>query len=49
MPQTNPGSLSAQEYLDIMTYVLQANDFPAGPEELRTASPGMKTILNKGN
>lgn len=36
MPSDQPGSLSAQTYLNILTYILQANGFPAGSEELTT-------------
>ena len=38
MPRNAPASLSDQLYLDILTYVLQANDFPAGPQELTAAA-----------
>jgi cytochrome c5 len=34
MPPSAPASLSDREYLDIVAYVLQANAFPAGPDEL---------------
>jgi hypothetical protein len=34
MPSGRPGALTDQEYLDVATYVLQKNDFPAGPSEL---------------
>jgi mono/diheme cytochrome c family protein len=34
MPSGRPGSLSDQEYLDVATYVLQKNSFPAGSTEL---------------
>src|SRR5918999_3184128 len=34
MPSGRPGSLSDQEYLDVTTYVLQRNKFPAGAAEL---------------
>jgi quinohemoprotein ethanol dehydrogenase len=35
MPQGNPGSLSAETYGDILSYILKANDLPPGPHELR--------------
>jgi len=38
MPSDQPGSLSAPTYLDILTYILQANGFPAGSAEL-TSDP----------
>jgi mono/diheme cytochrome c family protein len=34
MPSGRPGSLGDQEYLDVATYVLQKNSFPAGSAEL---------------
>src|SRR6478736_2312677 len=33
-PQNLKGTLPEPRYLDIMTYILSANDFPAGPKEL---------------
>ena len=36
MPSGRPGTLTDQEYLDVATYVLQKNSFPAGPAELTT-------------
>jgi hypothetical protein len=38
MPQTNPGSLSDRDYIDIISYLLEANDFPAGKGELKSNS-----------
>jgi cytochrome c len=35
MPGDQPGSLAADAYLDIVAYLLQANKFPAGSDELR--------------
>ena len=37
MPLGEAGSLTTQEYLDILAYVLQANGYPAGKDELSTA------------
>ena len=34
MPRDAPASLSDGAYLDILTFILQANDFPAGTHEL---------------
>ncbi len=34
MPSGRPGSLTDQEYLDVATYVLHKNKFPAGSAEL---------------
>jgi mono/diheme cytochrome c family protein len=34
MPSGRPGALSDQEYLDVATFILQRNNFPAGSSEL---------------
>ena len=34
MPQDNPGSLDTSEYVDVIAYMLQRSEFPAGSEEL---------------
>lgn len=34
MPFSAPGSLGDETYLDILTYVLQANGYPSGVDEL---------------
>lgn len=34
MPQNDPGSLSPQEYTDIITFVLRQNGYPEGDSEL---------------
>jgi len=34
MPPDSPSSLDDSEYLDVMTYILQANGYPAGTREL---------------
>jgi quinoprotein glucose dehydrogenase len=34
MPPERPGSLSAETYTDIVAFVLQKNEFPAGDAEL---------------
>jgi cytochrome c len=36
MPSGRPGTLTDQEYLDVASYVLQQNRFPAGAAELTT-------------
>ena len=36
-PQNLKGTLPEQRYLDIVTYILAANEFPAGPKELTKA------------
>lgn len=42
MPTDRPGQLSIQNYLDVVSYVLQKNDFPLGDAEL----PSDVAILN---
>jgi hypothetical protein len=34
MPQSNPGSLPRNEYVDILAYILSLNRYPAGDNEL---------------
>ena len=34
MPKNEPGSLSDEEYVDVMTYVLKLNQMPAGKTEV---------------
>jgi mono/diheme cytochrome c family protein len=38
MPEDAPGSLSENEALDVIAYVVQTNGFPAGEKALPTAS-----------
>lgn len=42
-PQDRKGTLPEQQYLDIMTYILSVNEFPAGAKELTKAD--LDTIL----
>jgi mono/diheme cytochrome c family protein len=44
MPQDSPASLPRQAYVDVVTYLLQANKFPAGPTELGDDLPTLKAI-----
>ncbi len=48
MPANAPSSLSEQEYLDIVAYVLQMNDFPAGEKELTGETVASIRIEGKG-
>lgn len=43
MPSDNPGSLSAQTYADLLAFILNTNQFPAGDQELT----GDTAILDK--
>ena len=38
MPEDAPGSLSENEVLDIVAYVLQTNGFPAGDKAIPSAN-----------
>ena len=44
MPQDNPARLTRQQYVDIVAYILQTNNFPAGASELSHDLGGMKLI-----
>ena len=45
MPQGAPASLSPQAYVDIVAYMLQVNDYPAGDVELPTAESELEAII----
>jgi quinoprotein glucose dehydrogenase len=47
MPQDNIGSLNVQMSADITAYLLQANNFPAGAEELKADRSAMKAVVIK--
>jgi hypothetical protein len=44
MPESDPGSLPIQQYLDVVAYVLQLNDFPTGSSELEDAPAALERI-----
>jgi mono/diheme cytochrome c family protein len=44
MPKNEPGSLSAEEYADVLAYVLKLNRMPAGQRELPADSAAIKRI-----
>jgi hypothetical protein len=48
MPRRAPGSLSADAYVDIVTYILQVNEFPAGDHELTADVLARVQIEGKG-
>ena len=48
MPSGRPGSLTDQQYLDVASYVLQQNRFPAGSVELTTDSADAAWIPGAG-
>ena len=44
MPMEQPGSLSPQEYIDVISYVFSVNKFPAGDAELDLDEGHLKLI-----
>jgi mono/diheme cytochrome c family protein len=48
MPRNNPGILKEDMYVDIVSYILQQNSFPAGDTELRPDSLKTIQIVGKG-
>jgi mono/diheme cytochrome c family protein len=45
MPRDQPGTLSADAYLNIVTYILQSNKFPAGEEPLPADAASLGSIF----
>lgn len=45
MPQGAPASLSPRAYVDIVAFMLEANDFPAGDVELPTDQDVLESII----
>lgn len=45
MPQSNPGSLSDQEYVDLIAYMLSVSEAPAGDTELPSDSAALGRIM----
>jgi quinoprotein glucose dehydrogenase len=48
MPSDGAASLSAQEYADVVSYVLSANQFPVGQVELPPDSTKLNPIIVEG-
>ena len=44
MPEDNPGSLTLQTYADIITYILQLNEYASGDAELVLSQEAMDAI-----
>lgn len=44
MPLTNPGSLTKQQYISIMAYILEENGYPAGSQELTNKKEVLEAI-----
>jgi mono/diheme cytochrome c family protein len=45
MPEDNPGSLSKEQYADVIAYLLQLNKFPAGETDLPADKDALSAIL----
>ena len=45
MPMSTPGSLSRQEYVDVVSFILWANELPAGETELPTSADALQQIV----
>jgi hypothetical protein len=48
MPRGNPGGLPDQTYIDIISFVLQSNDMPAGKTELKPEVLDNVELVGKG-
>lgn len=44
MPQTAPGSLTPQQYSDVLSYMLRLNNYPTGATELPTTDQALTSI-----
>lgn len=44
MPEDAPGALKPQEYGDVIAFILELNQFPAGATELKGSAAAMKTV-----
>ena len=47
MPQDKPASLTDEEYAAIVAYLLQANRYPAGQQELHPDPAALKAVVFK--
>jgi mono/diheme cytochrome c family protein len=48
MPQGKPGTLTHAQYLDVISFLLDANGFKSGSTELVADSDALKTIMISG-
>lgn len=44
MPDDNPGSLNAQQYVDIIAFIFKVNGLPAGTDSLTTDTEALRLI-----
>ncbi len=49
MPDDNPGGLPEQTYADIVAYILELNDFPAGNTELPVSMESLMEMIMFGD
>jgi len=47
MPATNPGGLSLAAYLDVLAYLLEVNEIPAGKSELKSTTLADTLLVGK--
>jgi hypothetical protein len=45
MPEDNPGSLTDEEYVDVIAYMLSVSGMPSGDAELPPDSQGLAQIV----
>jgi hypothetical protein len=45
MPPDRPGSLPVQTYIDIVSFILQKNAFPAGNQDLGANSEALDALI----
>ena len=45
MPQDSPGGLTPQQYADVLAYIFELNELPAGQEELSANKEVLRGIL----
>ena len=45
MPNNAPGSLSKAQYADVVAFILKANNYPAGEQELEPKASVMKAVI----
>lgn len=44
MPENDPGSLKAEEYINVIAFLLKVNGYPAGDSDLPTDGAALKNI-----
>lgn len=45
MPDDDPGSLPTRSYIDVLSYILELNDFPAGSSELTADADRLDALI----